>query len=146
MKRFIIIFFATLISLAVGGTTYQKYYRSSRCAYDGSIIQSIYEVKIYLKAHPEQSEWDGTEEKKFCSIYCAANWFNPNAEKVENVLVKDEIRGTEINSEAAQFVESELVTNKANGNRIHVFQQRLDALEHMKRFNGNYVENPFYKE
>ncbi len=145
MKRFIIIFFATLIIIAIGGTTYQKYYLSSRCAYDGSIIQPIYEVKIYLKARPEQSERDGTE-KKFCSIFCAVNWFNPNVENVEKVIVKDEIRGTEISSEVAYFVESELVTNKANGNRIHVFQQRPDAIEHMKRFNGDYVENPFYKE
>ncbi len=137
MKRLVIIFFITLILIAVIGTTYQKYYLSSRCAYDGSIIQPIYEVKIYLK--------DGTE-KKFCSIFCAANWFNPNAENVEKVIVTDEIRGAEISSEVAYFVESELVTNKANGNRIHVFQQRPDAIEHMKRFNGDYAENPFYKE
>jgi hypothetical protein len=137
MKRFVIIFLVTLILIAVGGTTYQKYYRSSRCAYDGSVIQPIYEVKIYLK--------DGAENN-FCSIYCAANWFNPNAEKVEKVTVKDEIRGTEISSEMAYFVESELVTNKSNGNRIHVFQRRTDAMEHMKRFNGDYEEDPFYKE
>ncbi|HHT9126911.1 MAG TPA: hypothetical protein ACFYD6_14005 [Candidatus Brocadiia bacterium] len=137
MKRFIIIFFVALIIIAIGGTTYQKYYRTSRCAYDGSIVPPIYEVKIYLK--------DGTE-KKFCSIYCAVSWFNPNIEKVEKVIVRDEIRGTEISSEVAYFVESELVTNEANDNRIHVFQQRPDAMEHMKRFNGDYVENPFYKE
>lgn len=138
MKRFTIIFFVTLVLIAVGGTSYQKYYRSSRCAYDGSIIQPIYEVKIYLK--------NGAEEKKFCSIYCAANWFNPNIDKVERVIVKDEIRGTEISSEMAYFVESELVTNESNGNRIHVFQRRTDAIEHMKRFNGDYAENLFYKE
>lgn len=137
MKRFIIVFFVTLILIAIGGTTYQKYYLSSRCAYDGSIIQPIYEVKIYLR--------DGAI-KNFCSIYCAVNWFNPNTEKVEKVVVKDEIRGAEFSSEVALFVESELVTNKSNGNRIHVFRQRPDALEHIKRFNGDFTENPFYIE
>ncbi|MGR3310033.1 MAG: hypothetical protein ACUZ77_04595 [Candidatus Brocadiales bacterium] len=139
MKRFTIIFFTTLILIAVGSTTYQKYYRSSRCAYDGSITQPIYEVKIYLK--------DGEGGvKNFCSIYCATKWFNPNIEKVKNVIVKDEIRGTEIDPEVAYFIESELVTNESNGNRIHVFQQRPNATEHMKRFNGDYAENPFYIE
>lgn len=137
MKKFTIIFFVTLALIAVGGTTYQKYYRLSRCGYDGALIQPIYEVKIYLK--------DGVE-KKFCSIYCATNWFNPNAEKVEKVIVKDEIRGTEISSEIAYLVESDLVTNKSNNNRIHVFQRRTDAIEHMKRFNGDYADDPFYKE
>lgn len=137
MRRIIIFFFVVLILIALSGTLYQKYYTSSRCAYDGCMIQPIYEVKIFLK--------DGSV-KKFCTVFCAANWFKPNADNVEKVILKDEIRGTEISSEIAYLVESELVTNKSNGNRIHVFQRRIDAIEHMKRFNGDYEENPFYKE
>ncbi|MBE7548244.1 MAG: hypothetical protein HS127_14300 [Planctomycetia bacterium] len=43
----------------------------------------------------------------------------------------------------AHFVESELITNETNDNRIHVFQQREYAQIHMDKFNGRIVDDPF---
>lgn len=43
----------------------------------------------------------------------------------------------------AYFVESELITHETNDNRIHVFQQRQDALTHAQKFHGRMVDDPF---
>ncbi len=123
-----------LIIIALAGASYQKLLRSPRCAYDGTAIPSIYEVDIILKDH---------STKKFCSIYCAAHWFKNNVQRVDHVIVTDEIRGTKIDSYMAYFVESELVTNETNDNRIHVFQQRQDALTHAEKFHGAMTDDPF---
>ncbi|MBE7444254.1 MAG: hypothetical protein HS132_03030 [Planctomycetia bacterium] len=53
---------------------------------------------------------------------------------MDHVIVTDEMRGNKIDSYMAYFVESELVTNKTNDNRIHVFQQRQDAITHAESF------------
>ena len=43
----------------------------------------------------------------------------------------------------AYFVESDLITNKTNNNRIHAFQQRQHAQTHAKKFNGSTIDDPF---
>ncbi|MGQ3683802.1 MAG: hypothetical protein ACUBOA_02105 [Candidatus Loosdrechtia sp.] len=121
-------------TLALIGVLYQKFLKNPQCAYDGSPITPIYEVDIIQK--------DNTI-KKFCSIYCANHWFSQNVQLVDHVLVTDEIRGNKINSYMAYFVESELITNKTNNNRIHVFQQRQDALTHAEKFHGTMTDDPF---
>jgi len=81
--------------------------------------------------------------KKFCSIYCAAQWFKNNVTSIDHVIVTDEIRGNKIDSYMAYFVESELITNETNDNRIHVFQQRQDAITHAEKFHGTMTDDPF---
>ncbi|HHT9138396.1 MAG TPA: hypothetical protein ACFYEK_14280 [Candidatus Wunengus sp. YC60] len=125
----IIIFVISLI-----GVSYQKFLKNPRCAYEGSAIPQIYEVDIVLK---------DKSTRKFCSIYCAAQWFKNNAKLVDHAIVTDEIRGNKIDSYMAYFVESELVTNETNDNRIHVFQQRQDALTHAEKFHGTMTDDPF---
>lgn len=126
---------AFIISLS--GVAYQKFLKSPRCDYDGSPIPPIYEVNLILKD-------DST--KRFCSIYCAKQWFEKNKQAVDHAVVTDEIRGNKIESYMAYFVESELITNETNDNRIHVFQQRQDAITHAEKFNGIIIDDPFYVE
>ncbi|MCF6154841.1 MAG: hypothetical protein E3K36_06215 [Candidatus Brocadia sp.] len=123
-----------ILIVALAGVSYQKFLKSPRCVYDGSAIPLIYEVDIVLKDH---------SVKKFCSIYCAVQWFQNNAQWVDHVIVTDEIRGNKIDSYMAYFVESELITNETNDNRIHVFQQRQDALTHAEKFHGTMTDDPF---
>jgi hypothetical protein len=122
------------IAVALIGVTYQKFLKSPHCAFDGSAVPPIYEVDIVLKDH---------SVKRFCSIYCAVQWFKKNNQRIDHVLVTDEIRGTKLDSYIAYFVESELITNETNKNRIHVFQQRQDALTHAEKFRGEITDDPF---
>ncbi|NUO10036.1 MAG: hypothetical protein HUU08_15420 [Candidatus Brocadia sp.] len=126
-----------IMAVALAGVFYQKYLKNPRCAYDGSSIPIIYEVDIVLKDH---------STRKFCSIFCAAQWFKNNVQLIDHVIVTDEIRGNKIESSMAYFVESELITNETNDNRIHVFQQRQDALTHAERFHGTMTDDPFTGE
>lgn len=123
-----------ILCIALTGVLYQKFLKNPRCAYDGSAVTPIFAVDIVLK--------DGSR-KEFCSIYCAAQWFRKNTQQVDHVIVTDEIRGNKIDSYMAYFVESELITNETNDNRIHVFQQRQDAITHAEKFHGTMVEDPF---
>ncbi len=123
-----------VLIVSVMGVCYQKYVSSHHCAYDGCAVTEIYEVDIVLK---------DSSVKIFCSIYCAAQWFEKNKQNVDHVIVTDEIRENKIDSYMAYFVESELITNKSNNNRIHAFQQRQHAQTHAKKFNGSTIDDPF---
>jgi len=125
---------AIVLAIALAGISYQKLLKSPRCVYEGSAIPRIYEVDIVLK---------DKSARKFCSIYCAKQWFKNNTSSVSNVIVTDEIRGNKIDSYMAYFVESELVSNKTNGDHTHVFQQRQDALAHAEKFHGATIDDPF---
>lgn len=125
---------AIFFGIALGGVLYQKFIKSPRCAYDGSAIPRIYEVDIVLKDR---------STKKFCSVFCATRWYENNAQVIDHIVVTDEIRGVKIDSYMAYFVESELITNETNDNRIHVFQQRQDALTHAEKFHGTMTDDPF---
>ena len=134
MSKKYVIGLAICFVIALMGVTYQKFMKSPRCAYDGSAIPPIYEAELVMK---------DTSVKKFCSIYCASQWYKNNAKLVDHALVTDEIRGNKIDSYMAYFVESELITNETNDNRIHVFQQRQDALTHAEKFHGTMTDDPF---
>ncbi len=123
-----------IFCIALIGVSYQKLLKNPRCAYDGSAVAPIFEVEIVLK--------DGSR-KKFCSIYCAIRWFEKNTQLIDHVIVTDEIRGNKIDSYMAYFVESELITHETNDNRIHVFQQRQDAITHADKFHGTMIDDPF---
>jgi ribosomal protein L24E len=105
-----------------------------RCDYDGVKIEPLYGVYFILQ--------DGTE-KKFCSIVCASMSFLELKKKVKEVLVVDEVSGKKISASQAFFVGSEVVTVPHNKNRIHVFKNREDAMRHLEKFKGSWVQNPF---
>lgn len=123
-----------VVVIALIGGLYKKFSKSPRCSFDGSPVASIYEVDIVLKDKSTQT---------FCSIYCATQWFKSNTKMIDHVIVTDEIRGNKIDSYMAYFVESELITDETNDNRIHAFQQRQDAITHAEKFHGTMVDDPF---
>jgi ribosomal protein L24E len=122
-----------IISLTFGCSRERKPI-DDRCDYDGVKIEPLYGVYFILQ--------DGTE-KKFCSIVCASMSFLELKKKVKEVLVVDEVSGKKISTSQAFFVGSEVVTVPHNKNRIHVFKNREDAMRHLEKFKGSWVQNPF---
>lgn len=127
----LIVFFILFLGLGCRGEIKSE---TDRCDYDGVKIKPIYAVYFILQ--------DG-KEKKFCSIVCASMSFSEIKKKIKEVVVIDEISGKRIKASQAFFVESEVVTVPHNKNQIHVFMNREDAIKHLEKFKGRWIENPF---
>ncbi len=108
------------------------------CAMDGQELSPSLRVDLVMP--------DGTRAA-FCSIQCALNWLarQPGTHPKEAV-VRDALSGDPLDSYTAHFVRSKIVTNRANGNNIHAFQYRTDAAEHIRRFGGEEIDDPFEVE
>ena len=50
-----------------------------RCSYDGTKIKPLYQVDVFLNDNTGLS---------FCSIYCAARWFESNKDKVKYFIAQ----------------------------------------------------------
>jgi hypothetical protein len=133
-KRQIILLIIFVIISLVLGCQGEKKLIENRCDYDGVKIEPLYAVYFTLQ--------DSTE-KKFCSIACASMSFPALKKQMREVRVVDEPSGNKIDASQALFVESEVVTVPHVKNRIHVFAKKEDALKHIQKFKGNWVENPF---
>jgi hypothetical protein len=133
-KRWIALFVIFVIISLGSGCKGERKSIENRCDYDGAKIEPLYAVYFTFQ--------DGTE-KKFCSIACASLSFPELKSRIKEVVVVDERSGTKINASQALFVESEIVTVPHVKNRIHVFAKKEDALKHIQKFKGNWVENPF---
>jgi len=133
-KRWIALFVIFLIIYLVLGCQGERKSVENRCDYDGVKVEPLYAVYFTLQ--------DGTE-KKFCSVACASLSFPELKSRIKEVIVVDERSGAKINASQALFVESEVVTVPHVKNRIHVFANKEDALKHIQKFKGNWVENPF---
>jgi len=133
-KNKIILSIIFLIISLTFGCSGEKKSIDDRCDYDGVKIEPLYGVYFILQ--------DGTE-KKFCSIVCASMSFLELKKKVKEVLVVDEVSGKKLSASQAFFVGSEVVTVPHNKNRIHVFKNREDAMRHLEKFKGSWVQNPF---
>jgi ribosomal protein L24E len=133
-KRWVTLFIIFVIISLASGCKGERKSKEERCDYDGVKIEPIYAVYFTLQ--------DG-KEKKFCSIVCASMSFSELKKKVKEVMVVDEISGKKIKAPQAFFVESEVVTVPHNKNRIHVFANREEAIKHLDKFKGRWVENPF---
>jgi hypothetical protein len=89
---------------------------------------------------------DGTSHA-FCTIACAQRWLGQQPGMApKEALVRDAIMGEPLDAYVAFFVRSELATNRANGNNIHVFRFRGDAMEPIRRFGGELIADPFEVE
>jgi hypothetical protein len=128
-------FFITLVIISLGsGCKGERKSIEGRCDYDGVKIEPLYAIYFTLE--------DGTE-KKFCSIACASLGSPELKSRIKEVMVVDERSGTKISAAQAFYVESEVVTVPHVKNRIHVFGNREDAMKHLNKFKGKWVENPF---
>ena len=123
-----------VLLLSLISALYQTRYARPRCAFDGVVVEPIYEVGITLE--------DGTE-LCFCSIYCARNWYESNEDRVLSITVTDEVTGEKVDAFLAFYAESQVVTVKHNGNRIHAFRDRKEAGLHARMYRGRIVANPF---
>jgi len=112
----------------------QKYTPEDRCDYDGAKIEPHYAVYFALQ--------DGTE-KKYCSVVCASMSFQELKGRIKELRVVDEPSGNRIHASEAFFIESDMVTVPHVKNRIHVFSKKEDALKHLQRFKGKWMDNPF---
>ena len=85
---------------------------------------------------------DGVQHH-FCSVECARRWLAAQSgAAVKAATVRDALTGQPLDSYAAFFVRSEIVTNRANGNNIHAFRYRTEALDHIRRFGGESIADP----
>jgi ribosomal protein L24E len=134
-KGWIVSFIIVVIVLLGFVWAIKKGASADRCDYDGTRIEPLYAVYFSLK--------DGSE-KKFCSVVCASMSFSALKKQIKEVRVTDESSGAKIISSQAFFVESEMVTVPHVKNRIHAFAKKEDALKHIQKFKGRWVENPFH--
>src|SRR5205085_4492845 len=107
------------------------------CALDGEKVQPIYQVELVD---------DQERRHQFCCLRCAEIWLRRQRVAPRAILVTDEASGQAIDSAAACYVRSSVVTTPTTGNRIHVFARRADAEKHAAAFAGavlSEVERPF---
>ena len=89
---------------------------------------------------------DGTSHA-FCTIACAQRWVaQQSGVAAKEAVVRDAITGEPLDADVAFFVRSKVVTDRATGNDIHAFRFRTDALEHIRRFGGRIIDDPFEVE
>ncbi len=130
------IFLILMIAIALGSAIYKKSQRVVKCDLDGVTIKPIYQVDVILKKEVA---------KKFDSIYCAYMWLSENKEPISHIMVRDEVTGEKIDASIAYYVESEIITNNVNNNKVHAFLKSEDAEKHAKAYNGRLIKNPFEK-
>jgi hypothetical protein len=109
------------------------------CALDGVSITPLYQVTIHDANNQAHS---------FCCVHCAQLWLRRQARQPKSITVTDEISGRDVDSAAAFFVRSIVVTNRASGNRVHLFQDRTEAEQHAQSFHGTLLtesERPFFE-
>lgn len=130
------IFLILMIAIALGSSIYKKTHKIEKCDFDGVHIKPVYQVDIILKDNAV---------KKFDSIYCAYMWLSQNKEAVSYIRVTDEVTSEKIDSSIAYYVDSEIITNNVNNNKVHAFLKLEDAEKHAKSYKGKIVKNPFEK-
>jgi len=133
-RRWMTLFIVLLVISVALGCQGERKSIEGRCDYDGVKIEPIYAVYFTLQ---------DSIEKKFCSVACASLSFPELKSRIKEVMVVDERSGTKIIAAQAFYVESEVVTVPHVKNRVHVFGNRDDAIKHLNKFKGRWVENPF---
>lgn len=130
------IFLILMVAIALGSSIYKKTHKIEKCDFDGVHIKPVYQVDIILK---------NDAVKRFDSIYCAYMWLSQNKDAVSYIRVTDEVTGEKIDSSIAYYVDSEIITNNVNNNKVHAFLKLEDAEKHAKSYKGRIVKNPFEK-
>lgn len=121
--------------IALLASLWGGYETQETCEMDGQELSSNLRVDLTMS--------DGGSHA-FCSIECARRWLARQPEpSAKEAVVRDALTGEPLDAYVAFFVQSPVVTNRANGNNIHAFRYRIDAAEHIRRFHGEEIADPF---
>jgi hypothetical protein len=101
------------------------------CALDGIAIDPVYRVRVVDA---------GGAAHEFCCPRCAGLWLKQQSSTPRSITVTDESTGEPLDAASAWYARSTVVTQQANGNRIHVFRHQTDAEKHAETFNGIVLE------
>jgi hypothetical protein len=125
-----------LLALAVG--FWNHYGTAERCETDGQALSPALRVDLKMPG----GVWHA-----FCTIECARRWLarQPRAGP-EEAVVRDALSGEPLDAYVAFFVRSKVVTSRSSGNNIHAFRFRTDAMEHLRLFGGEEINDPFQVE
>ncbi len=121
--------------VALASSLWRSYGASETCEMDGQELSPALRVDLTMA--------DGTSHA-FCTIACARSWLanQPNTTP-KQATVRDAITGEPLDAYHAVFVQGKPVTNRANGNNIHAFRDMREAQEHVNRFGGLEIADPF---
>jgi hypothetical protein len=120
--------------VAMGTSLWTRHVASGRCEQDGQELPPALRVDLEMA--------DGSEHQ-FCSVECARRWLVAQSGTVlKAAVVRDALTGEPLDSYTAFFIRSEIVTNRANGNNIHAFRYRTEALDHIRRFGAELIADP----
>lgn len=134
MRHKILILIAIAAILAALSAFYRRQRTAAYCHFDNNRIQRIYEVDVIT---------DGGDRLRFCSVYCAHQWWTRHPGEAAELLVTDEVAGKMIDAQIAVFVESSVVTDPVHGNRIHVFADADAADHHVAQYRARRIACPF---
>jgi hypothetical protein len=127
-------YLTVMAMIALAASLGSRYLVGERCEMDGQALPATLRVDVKLA--------NGTTHS-FCSIECARRWLSAQKSSVKEAVVRDALTGEPLDAYVAFFVESPIVTNRANGNHVHAFRVRTDAMEHIRRFGGHEIGDPF---
>jgi hypothetical protein len=134
-RKWALAYLLLMALLALAASLWGNYGSPESCEMDGQPLTSALRVDLKMP--------DGTSHA-FCTIECARHWLaqqpGPTAKEV---VVRDALTGESLDAYVAFFVRSRFVSNRANGNNIHAFRFRTDAQEHIRRFSGREIADPF---
>jgi hypothetical protein len=126
-----LLWFGALTLFAVVSRAQVRGASGDRCSFDGATIEPIHRVDLMQ---------DGTTCASFCSIACARAW--PAPPPRSSWQLRDEVSGRPVDASRACFVESRIVTVAARHERIHVFLDPSDAMNHCVQFGGARIQDP----
>jgi len=101
-----------------------------RCAFDGQVTLPAMVVTMDVSGRSITC----------CDVRCARRWLVAHSFVATRIEVRDERGGGAIDSSAAFFVRSSVITNRVNGNRWHVFRDRAAAEQHARESRGRLMQ------
>jgi hypothetical protein len=134
-SKALLVWFCALSLFAVLSRGQVRGARPDRCSLDGTAIEPIHRVDLMQGGDPVAS---------FCSLACALAW--PAVPAGSWWQLRDEVSGRPIDASRAWFVESRVVTVATRRERIHVFLEPTEAMNHCVQFGGARIADPFLRK
>jgi hypothetical protein len=130
-SRRLFFWFAALTAGSIASRQHVRGAAAGCCSFDGAPIAAVHRVDLM------EGE---TVRASFCSFACARSFRERPADAWWQV--RDEISGEPLDARRAFFVQSRVVSVPAAHERIHVFRDVTEALNHCAQFGGARIANP----